>query len=62
MQRFRRGDAATGTGSGLGLAIAADIAARHGGQLALLDAQAGPGLRARLSLPPLPPPDPTPAA
>lgn len=52
MQRFRRGSTATGSGSGLGLAIAADIAARHGGQLALLDAQAGPGLRARLSLPP----------
>lgn len=55
LQRFRRGGTATGTGSGLGLAIAADIAARHGGQLALLDAHAGPGLRARLSLPPLPP-------
>ncbi|WP_457319920.1 sensor histidine kinase [Roseateles sp. P5_E11] len=61
MLRFRRGDAATGTGSGLGLAIAADIAARHGGRLELLDAHAGPGLRARLSLPPLPP-DPAPAA
>jgi two-component system sensor histidine kinase TctE len=54
MQRFRRGDTATGTGSGLGLAIAADIAARHGGQLALLDAHGGPGLRARLSLPAAP--------
>ncbi|MBI3348917.1 MAG: sensor histidine kinase [Burkholderiales bacterium] len=54
MQRFRRGGQATGTGSGLGLAIAADIAARHGGRLELLDAHAGPGLRARLSLPPLP--------
>jgi len=53
MQRFRRGDQAAGTGSGLGLAIAADIAARHGGQLELLDAHGGPGLRARLSLPPL---------
>ena len=57
MLRFRRGDQATGTGSGLGLAIAADIAARHGGRLELLDAHGGPGqtgLRARLSLPPLP--------
>ena len=61
MQRFRRGDKATGTGSGLGLAIAADIAARHGGRLALLDAHSGPGLRARLSLPPVPP-GPAPAA
>ncbi|MCF8207353.1 MAG: sensor histidine kinase, partial [Methylotenera sp.] len=52
MQRFRRGSTASGSGSGLGLAIAADIAARHGGRLELLDAQAGPGLRARLSLPP----------
>ena len=62
MQRFRRGDSASGTGSGLGLAIAADIAARHGGRLELLDAPAGPGLRARLSLPLPPPPDPAPAA
>ena len=54
MQRFRRGSGASGAGSGLGLAIAADIAARHGGRLALLDAHASPGLRARLSLPPLP--------
>ena len=51
MQRFRRGSSASGSGSGLGLAIAADIAARHGGRLELLDAHAGPGLRARLSLP-----------
>jgi len=51
MQRFRRGSSASGTGSGLGLAIAADIATRHGGRLELLDAHAGPGLRARLSLP-----------
>jgi len=55
MQRFRRGDQASGTGSGLGLAIAADIAARHGGRLELLDAHdGGPGLRARLSLPAMP--------
>jgi two-component system sensor histidine kinase TctE len=52
LQRFRRGSTATGAGSGLGLAIAADIAERHGGRLELLDAQGGPGLRARLSLPP----------
>ncbi|KQW46437.1 MULTISPECIES: sensor histidine kinase [unclassified Roseateles] len=61
MQRFRRGEGAQGTGSGLGLAIAADIAARHGGRLQLLDAHAGPGLRARFSLPPLPS-GPVPAA
>jgi len=55
MQRFRRGDQASGTGSGLGLAIAGDIAARHGGRLELLDAHdGGPGLRARLSLPAMP--------
>lgn len=54
LQRFRRGGTAVGTGSGLGLAIAADIAARHGGRLDLLDAQAGPGLRARISLPAAP--------
>ena len=52
MQRFRRGSTASGPGSGLGLAIAADIAARHGGILELLDANSGPGLRARVSLPP----------
>lgn len=51
LQRFRRGSSSGGTGSGLGLAIAADIAARHGGRLELLDAQQGRGLRARLSLP-----------
>jgi two-component system sensor histidine kinase TctE len=54
LQRFRRGGKATGTGTGLGLAIAADIAARHGGILQLLDAHTPPGLRVRLSLPPLP--------
>ncbi|MFT7775724.1 sensor histidine kinase [Roseateles sp.] len=53
MQRFRRGSSASGSGSGLGLAIAADIAIRHGGLLELLDANAGRGLRARISLPPL---------
>lgn len=53
LQRFRRGDKASGAGSGLGLAIAADIMARHGGRLELLDAHAGPGLRVRLSLPPV---------
>lgn len=54
MQRFRRGGSAGGAGSGLGLAIAADIAARHGGRLELLDTHdGGPGLRARVSLPPL---------
>lgn len=51
LQRFRRGKGAQGTGSGLGLAIAADIAARHGGHLDLLDGASGRGLRVRLSLP-----------
>lgn len=54
VQRFRRGGSAGGDGSGLGLAIAADIAARHDGRLELLDAHEGPGLRARLCLPPPP--------
>ncbi|HEY0955286.1 MAG TPA: sensor histidine kinase [Roseateles sp.] len=54
LQRFRRGGKARGTGTGLGLAIAADIAARHGGSLQLLDAHTPPGLRVRISLPPLP--------
>lgn len=54
LQRFRRGDKARGTGTGLGLAIAADIAARHGGRLQLLDAHTPPGLRVRISLPPVP--------
>jgi len=51
LQRFQRGSEAKVTGSGLGLAIAVDIAARHAGQLALLDATAGQGLRVRLSMP-----------
>ena len=51
LQRFQRGTGARGTGSGLGLAIAHDIARRHGGQLTLLDARQGPGLRVRVTLP-----------
>ena len=60
LQRFRRGSSASGSGTGLGLAIAADIAARHGGRLELLDAHSGAGLRARLTLPA--PPTAAPAA
>ena len=51
LQRFQRGTGARGTGSGLGLAIAHDIARRHSGQLTLLDARQGPGLRVRVTLP-----------
>ncbi len=57
MQRFQRGGsggAAHGQaheGSGLGLAIVRDIANGAGGQVELLDAPAGPGLRVRVSLP-----------
>ncbi len=51
LQRFQRGSEAKSTGSGLGLAIAVDIAQRHAGQLALLDATSGQGLRVRLSVP-----------
>jgi two-component system sensor histidine kinase TctE len=51
LRRFQRGSNALGQGSGLGLAIASDIARRHGGQLALLDATSGKGLLVRLTLP-----------
>lgn len=52
-QRFYRGRRAAGdgTGSGLGLAIVANIAARHGAAVALLDAPLG-GLRVELRFPP----------
>jgi two-component system OmpR family sensor kinase/two-component system sensor histidine kinase QseC len=51
-QRFYRGrrSAGDGTGSGLGLAIVANIAARHGAAVALLDAPLG-GLRVELRFP-----------
>ena len=51
-QRFYRGQAqcADSTGSGLGLAIVANIAARHGAQVALLDAPLG-GLRVEVRFP-----------
>jgi two-component system OmpR family sensor kinase/two-component system sensor histidine kinase QseC len=51
-QRFYRGRRAAGdsTGSGLGLAIVANIAARHGAAVALLDSPLG-GLRVALQFP-----------
>jgi signal transduction histidine kinase len=51
-QRFYRGQpgAGDGTGSGLGLAIVANIAARHGAGVALLDSALG-GLRVELRFP-----------
>ena len=51
-QRFYRGqrNAGDGTGSGLGLAIVANIAARHGATVALLDSALG-GLRVEVSFP-----------
>jgi two-component system OmpR family sensor kinase/two-component system sensor histidine kinase QseC len=51
-QRFYRGrrEAGDGVGSGLGLAIVANIAARHGATVALLDSALG-GLRVELRFP-----------
>ena len=51
-QRFYRGrrEAGDGVGSGLGLAIVANIAARHGAGVALLDSALG-GLRVELRFP-----------
>ncbi|MET0963103.1 MAG: ATP-binding protein [Noviherbaspirillum sp.] len=51
-QRFYRGqrEAGDGTGSGLGLAIVANIAARHGAAVELLDSALG-GLRVELRFP-----------
>jgi signal transduction histidine kinase len=56
-QRFYRGrrEAGDGVGSGLGLAIVANIAARHGAEVALLDSALG-GLRVELRFP-MPRPD-----
>jgi signal transduction histidine kinase len=49
-ERFYRLDRSRSTpGSGLGLSLVSAVAARHGGELRLLDAE--PGLRAVLSLP-----------
>jgi two-component system OmpR family sensor kinase len=47
--RFYRGEAAAEGGTGLGLAIVKRIAERHGGEVELLDARKGPGLRARVT-------------
>ncbi len=53
-ERFFRGEAARQTpGSGLGLALVDAVAQLHGGSLQLEDA--GPGLRAVLTLPCMPP-------
>ena len=58
-ERFFRADGARATpGSGLGLSLVRAVAALHGGELALADAQPGaasPGLRATLTLPLAPP-------
>ena len=53
-ERFTRLPGAPSGGSGLGLAIVRNIAARHGGEVALLDGDGPPdrpGLRVRVSLP-----------
>jgi two-component system OmpR family sensor kinase len=49
--RFYRGETATVNGSGLGLAIVRRIAQRHGGDVQLLDASEGAGLRVRVRFP-----------
>jgi signal transduction histidine kinase len=49
--RFYRSETAAEGGSGLGLAIVRRIAERHGGRVELLDAPAGDGLLARVSIP-----------
>jgi two-component system sensor histidine kinase TctE len=49
--RSRTGKAGETAGAGLGLAIARTYARRRGGDVRLLDAPAGAGLRARLQLP-----------
>lgn len=49
--RFYRGEAAAEGGSGLGLAIVKRVAERHGGQVELLGARQGAGLRVRIVLP-----------
>ena len=53
LERFARGEGASGPGTGLGLSIAAAQAARHGGALRLEDGPLG-GLRVRVTLPGLP--------
>jgi signal transduction histidine kinase len=53
--RFYRGETATVNGSGLGLAIVRRIAQRHGGEVQLLDARDGTGLRVRVRFPASPP-------
>ena len=49
--RFYRGERVAEGGTGLGLAIVRRIAQAHGGQVELLEASAGKGLLARVSLP-----------
>jgi two-component system OmpR family sensor kinase len=49
--RFYRGERAGEGGTGLGLAIVRRIAQAHGGQVVLLEGNAGKGLLARVSLP-----------
>jgi len=50
VQRFYRGDHATGGGTGLGLAIANEIALAHAGAFAITDAPGG-GARFEIRLP-----------
>ena len=49
--RFVRAGNADTVGSGLGLAIARQVAERHGGDIAMEDAEAGVGLAVRVRLP-----------
>lgn len=49
--RFYRGESAAEGGTGLGLAIVRRIAERHHGRVELLEAAAGTGLLARVSIP-----------
>ena len=49
-ERFRRGRGVTTAGSGLGLALCQEIAARHGGQIAL-DSVPGRGTTVTVILP-----------
>ncbi|GAU85527.1 sensor histidine kinase [Bosea sp. BIWAKO-01] len=53
-ERFYRLPGAGPDGTGLGLPIVREIAAAHGGSVALADRSAGPGLRAEVRLPSLP--------
>jgi two-component system sensor histidine kinase TctE len=51
VQRFYRGDNASGEGTGLGLAIVHEVALSHSGAFVITDAPGG-GLRCEIHLPP----------